>query len=71
MEFLDVAREIERLSYRLTYKEDLFYDINGKPIISQEQWDAETKILKELNYEEDYLFFDLLAHLCPKTKWSW
>lgn len=66
MEFLDVAKEIERLSFRLTFYQDLFYDHEGRPMISQEQWDAETKILKELNSEEDGLFLDLLAHLCPK-----
>ena len=67
MEFITVAREIERLSYKLTYRrdEDLFYDTKGRPMIYKEQWNEETEMLNELNNEEQRWFLDLLAHLCP------
>lgn len=67
MEFITVAREIERLSFKLTYRrdEDLFYDTKGRPMIYEEQWNEETEMLKELNNEEQRWFLDLLAHLCP------
>lgn len=67
MEFITVAREIERLSFKLTYRrdEDLFYDTKGRPMIYKEQWNEETEMLKELNTEEQGWFLDLLAHLCP------
>lgn len=67
MEFITVAREIERLSYHLTYSKDndLFYDTKGRPMIYNEQWNAETEMLKELKVEEQEIFLDLLAHLCP------
>ena len=67
MEFITVAREIERLSFKLTYRrdEDLFYDTKGRPMIYKEQWNEETEMLKELNNEEQRWFLDLLAHLCP------
>ncbi len=67
MEFITVAREIERLSFKLTYRrdEDLFYDTKGRPMIYKEQWNEETEMLKELNDEEQGWFLDLLAHLCP------
>lgn len=67
MEFITVAREIERLSFKLTYRrdEDLFYDTKGRPMIYKEQWNEETEMLKELNNEEQNWFLDLLAHLCP------
>ena len=67
MEFITVAREIERLSFKLTYRrdEDLFYDTKGRPMIYEEQWNEETEMLKELNDEEQRWFLDLLAHLCP------
>ena len=69
MEFITVAREIERLSFKLTYRrdEDLFYDTKGRPmhLYNKEQWNEETEMLKELNNEEQELFLDLLAHLCP------
>ena len=67
MEFITVAREIERLSFKLTYRrdEDLFYDTKGRPMIYKEQWNEETEMLKELNDEEQRWFLDLLAHLCP------
>lgn len=69
MEFITVAREIERLSFKLTYRrdEDLFYDTKGRPmhLYNKEQWNEETEMLKELNNEEQKWFLDLLAHLCP------
>lgn len=67
MEFLTVAREIERLAYHLTYSKDndLFYDTKGRPMIYDEQWKTETEILKELKVEEQEIFLNLLAHLCP------
>ena len=69
MEFITVAREIERLSFKLTYRrdEDLFYDTKGQVmnVFNKEQWNEETEMLKELNDEEQGLFLDLLAHLCP------
>ena len=69
MEFLKVAREIERLSFKLTYRrdEDLFYDTKGRVMNfwNKEQWNEETEMLKELNEEERGWFLDLLAHLCP------
>ena len=67
MEFMTVAREIERLSFKLIYRrdEDLFYDTKGRPMIYKEQWNEETEMLKELNDEEQGWFLDLLAHLCP------
>ena len=67
MEFITVAREIERLSFKLTYRrdEDFFYDTKGRPMIYKEQWNEETEMLKELNDEEQRWFLDLLAHLCP------
>ena len=67
MEFITVAREIERLSFKLIYRrdEDLFYDTKGRPMIYKEQWNEETEMLKELNDEEQGWFLDLLAHLCP------
>lgn len=67
MEFIKVAREIERLSYHLTYDKntDLFYDGKGRPMLYMEQWNEATDILKELKTEEQNLFCELLAHLCP------
>ena len=69
MEFITVAREIERLSFKLTYRrdEDLFYDTKGRlmHLDNKEQWNEETEMLKELNDEEQGWFLDLLAHLCP------
>ena len=69
MEFITVAREIERLSFKLTYRrdEDLFYDTKGRrmDVFNKEQWNEETEMLKELNDEEQRWFLDLLAHLCP------
>ena len=69
MEFIKVAREIERLSFKLTYRryEDFFYDTKGRrmDICNNEQWNKETEMFKELNKEEQELFLDLLAHLCP------
>ena len=69
MEFMTVARELERLSFKLTYRrdEDLFYDTKGRPmhLYNKEQWNEETEMLKELNNEEQIWFLDLLAHLCP------
>lgn len=67
MEFITVAREIERLSYHLTYSKDndLFYDTDGRPMFYREQWNEVTEILKELKTEEQDIFYDLLAHVCP------
>lgn len=70
MEFLTVAREIERLSYHLTYDrdEDFFYDINGTPMLYNEQWDELSEILRELTDKEREIFLYLLARSCPRTK---
>lgn len=70
MEFLEVAREIGRLSFHFIYdrNDDLFYDTEGRPMIYEEQWNAETEILKELNTKEQDLFLFLLARLCPRTR---
>lgn len=67
MEFITVAREIERLSYLLTYnkEEDFFYDINDTPMLYNEQWDELSEMLKELTIEEREMFLDLLAGVCP------
>jgi hypothetical protein len=68
MEFITVAREIERLSYLLTYnkEEDFFYDIKGTPMLYNEQWDELSEMLKELTIEEREMFLDLLAGVCPE-----
>lgn len=70
MEFITVAKELGRLSFHFTYDryDDLFYDIEGRPMIYDEQWNAETEMLKELNTEEQDLFLFLLARLCPRKR---
>ena len=70
MEFMKVARELERLSYHLTYDReyDLFYDTKGRPMVYKEQWNEETELLKELNKKEQDRFLFLLASVCPRTR---
>ena len=67
MEFIKVANEIQRLSYLFYYNKDsdLFYDLYHRPVIYEEQWNAESELYKSLSYEEKEMFLNLLAVLCP------